>query len=500
MKLLSTIAVLSALSVFPVLNQNEVRTSHFENVLGTSLELKVIGGSAADAERSEQAALDEIGRLNKILSTWSAESEVSRWAAGPRGRAVAVSTELFEVLEAFDQWREATGGALNAAAETGTRLWHRGAVPDKAQLRAAVAKMAEPQWTLDSAERTATRVGDAPIALNSFTKSYIASRAADRAMAAGGTAIRGVALNIGGDLVARGDWQERVDIADPRADAENDSPAATIAVRDRVVATSGDYRRGVDIGGRHYSHIIDPRTALPAEAIISSTVVARDAVTAGALATAFSVLKPEESERVAKRAGDVEYLLIAANGARIASRGWGSMAFAPPPPAAPAPSPAADTAGRFDTNYELIINFELAHLDGFARRPYVAVWIEDADKFPVRTLALWYQKPRWLPDLRAWTRDDRMRSMAEGSDITSSVSSATRPAGKYTLKWDGKDNSGKLVKAGKYTVLIEAAREHGTYQLMRQEVDFTGTPKQFALTGNTEVSSASLDYRKAGGH
>lgn len=77
-----------------------------------------------------------------------------------------------------------------------------------------------------------------------------------------------------------------------------------------------------------------------------------------------------------------------------------------------------------------------------------------------------------------------------------SVSSATRPAGKYTLKWDGKDNQGKLVKPGKYTVFIEASREHGTYQLMRQEMDFNGAPKQFNLTGNVEIASASLDYCK----
>lgn len=145
----------------------------------------------------------------------------------------------------------------------------------------------------------------------------------------------------------------------------------------------------------------------------------------------------------------------------------------------------------------MVVSFELANINaGGYRRPYVAVWIEDANRFPVRTLALWYQKPRWLPDLKAWSRGDRLRSMAEGTDLTRTVSSATRSAGKYTLKWDGKDNQCKLVKPGKYTVFIEAAREHGTYQLMRQEMDFSGAPKQFNLAGNVEIASASLDYRK----
>ena len=77
-----------------------------------------------------------------------------------------------------------------------------------------------------------------------------------------------------------------------------------------------------------------------------------------------------------------------------------------------------------------------------------------------------------------------------------SLSSATRPPGKYVFRWDGKDDSGKLVKAGKYMVLIEAAREHGTYQLIRQEMDFPGPPKQIQLPSNIEIASAYLDYHR----
>ena len=220
---------------------------------------------------------------------------------------------------------------------------------------------------------------------------------------------------------------------------------------------------------------------------------------AGALATAFCVLTPEESGRLAATIPGTEFLLITAEGARVASPGWKQYEAARPvltaaAKPAPSPSPAPQLA---DAGMELNIAFELAQIGGGARRPYVAVWIEDKDKFPVRTLALWYQKERWLPDLRSWYRDDRIRAMAEGNDITASVASATRPPGKYTLKWDGKDNAGKPVKPGKYTVNIEAAREHGTYQIMRQEVELDGKPKQFQLPGNQEISSATIDYRKA---
>ena len=53
------------------------------------------------------------------------------------------------------------------------------------------------------------------------------------------------------------------------------------------------------------------------------------------------------------------------------------------------------------------------------------------------------------------------------------------------------------MKPGRYTVNIEAAREHGTYQIIRQEVELDGKPKQFQMSGNQELSSATIDYRRA---
>lgn len=158
--------------------------------------------------------------------------------------------------------------------------------------------------------------------------------------------------------------------------------------------------------------------------------------------------------------------------------------------------PASSTTGE-DGGMELVINLELKRInDARYRKPYVAVWIEDKDKFPVRTLALWYGKPRWLPDLKIWFKDDQLRKVVDGTDLATTVSSATRSAGKYTLKWDGKDDKGVPVSAGKYTVMIEAAREHGTYQLMKQEMEFSRTPAQFKLKGNAEIEGVTLEYRR----
>lgn len=478
--------------------QTEARAAwhvaHYENVLGTSLALKFAASSEADADRAEAAALAEFERVGKILSGYDSSSEFSQWLK-TLNKPVRVSRELFDVLNLFEQWRAKTNGALDPAAQVVAQLWKQAAAeqrtPSASELQVAVAAIRQPHYRLDSAAQTATRLSESPLILNSFAKSYIANRAADAALQA--AKLNGVVVNSGGDLVVRGAQFETVRIADPQADAENDPPLAQVRLRNRAIATSGNYRRGLTINGRWYSHLVDPRTAQPVDHIISATVVAPNATDAGALATSFCVLQPDESLRLATSLPGVECLLITKDGQRITSKGWSALET---PLAAPRVN-TVSSVQAWDQSFELAINLELARIDDPRyRRPYVAVWVEDKDRFPVRTIALWYQKPRWLPDMKSWSRGERLRSMAEGSDLISSVSSATRPAGKYTVKWDGKDNHGKLVAPGKYTVFIEAAREHGTYQIIRHEMDFRGAAQQINLPGNAEIASASLDYRK----
>jgi thiamine biosynthesis lipoprotein len=472
-----------------------------ENVLGTSLDAAISAPSRATARRAEAAALAEFDRQSRILSAWDGSSEFSRWQK-TRGVAVKVSPELMDVLAQFDAWRGETGGVLNASSATAAKVWtgaaNAGEKPSVAALHEAVVAMGQQHWSLDRAAGTATRITDAPLVLASFTKSYITAHAATAALRAGAT---GVMLNVGGDIVTRGALTQSVDIADPKADAENDAAIDTVLLKDRAIATSGSYRRGFDVAGRQHSHIIDPRTAMPASSVLSSSVIAADAATAGALATALSILSPRESQALMERHPDAQYLLVSRDGEQITSSGWAAYQQPRVQTAAyrvMAGAGAPATAGAsWNQSMELVVKLDLPRMDNPRyRRPYVAVWVEDKDKYPVRTVALWFKNPRWLNELKGWYRDDQVRNLAEGNDISGTVSSATRVPGSYSVKWDGKDNTGKLVKAGKYTIVIEAAREHGGHSLLKQEIDFNGTAAQFTLPASDELGAVQLDYRK----
>ncbi len=474
-------------------------TFHHEHVLGTSFEITVQAKSLAEAKHAEAAALAIFDHDDAILSTWRADSEVSRWSQ-TRLTPVAVSAELFDVLSQFDIWRNRTSGALDPSVEAATRLWRsaaaEGRTPTQQEIATVQEAIQQPHWSLDAEHRTATRLSDVPLALASFTKSYVSSRAADAALKSGAS---GVMLNVGGDVVVRGNISQMVAIANPFASAENDRALDYVLVRNRAIATSGSYRRGFDVAAAasqspQLSHLIHPHTAQPAGHVLSSTVIAKDAVTAGALATAFSILPVEESRRLAAAYSDVQYLLILKGGEQVSSSGWPQSPNLRP---AAFTRPATQPAGQWNPAFELSIDINLPRIeDARYRRPFVAIWIEDADHYPVRTLALWFDKSRWLPDLKQWYRDDQVRSLTEGTDISQTVSSATRSPGHYTLKWDGKDNEGKPVKAGKYTVCIEAAREHGGYDLQRHELDFNSTAQKAALPEAKELGATTLDYRK----
>lgn len=506
-----SLVLTAGLLATPAQADDETYLFQHENTLGTLLELRIRADSQPAAERAETLALAEIDRLARIFSTYDPQSEFSRWQTA----AVApttISRELREVLQASDRWRRATGGAFHPGAELLSTIWRRagerGVLPSDPELHAAVVALRTPPWELHGETSAARRIGRYPLSLNAIAKGYIIDRVCERIL--GAADVSGALVKIGGDLRVAGRLQVESAVRDPRDQSEAPATLGGVRLRNQALATSGGYFRGVDVAGRRYSHILDPRSGRPVEATLSVSVVADSAMTADALATACSVLGPAESLALIEQIDDAACLLIDAEGRSHASRAWSALAagaeqfaFFQAEDAAKSAKPAAGgkTDRVWNGGFELQIEFEIQPGDGGRyRRPYVAVWIEDEQGFPVRTLALWVQTggpgPRWIPDLRRWYRSDRVRRLADGTDLIKTVAEATRKPGVYQLIWDGADDQERLVKPGKYTVSLEAVREHGTYQLIRKDVTLADKPFSLKLPGNAEIKAAALEYRQ----
>jgi thiamine biosynthesis lipoprotein len=480
-------------------NKQRLYVSHYENILGTSLEFKMTTVSEKEAEKAEQAALNEISRLSNIFSAYDSNSEFSKWMKQGLNKPVKVSKELFEMLSLFKEWKNRTNGALNASAAVASNLWSDAAksqqIPNATTLKNAVNAMQQENYDLDEKNLTATRLTSTPLVMNTFAKSYIINLACDAALASSN--ISAVVVNIGGDLVIKGDVIDLVNVTNPLANAENDAPLAHLLVSNRAVATSGNYRRGEQIGKHWYSHIVDPRTAKPVEGIISATVIAPKATDAGALATAFNVLSLAESRALAATVDSAEYLIITANGKKIESKGWQKYVDQNAKLTEKViTQPFLSTAEKpWDAKFELLINFEFNAIAGNGHRPFAAIWVEDANKVAVRNLALWYNKPKWIPDLRNWYRINGESFKADKNNYAS-VTGATRSPGKYTIKWDGKNDKGEYVPQGKYTIIIETSKEHGTDEILRQEMELKKSAKKATTVGNVEISNISFDFHK----
>jgi thiamine biosynthesis lipoprotein len=490
---------------------------YYENVMGTSLELVVRADDAEAARGAEGRVLREIDRLTAIFSGHDPASEFRRWQAteGPR----EVSPELFEVLRACDRWRTQSGGAFDPRVQALTRLWSgcaaQGRTPTPEELGGAKALMARPAWRLDPGSGTAECLADGPLTLDAIAKGDIIERACAAALGEG-RGVRGLLLNVGGDLRVGGDTARTIGIAAPRGDSETTEPLAYVEVRGKAVATSGDSQRGLRIDGRWYSHIFDPRSGAPAQGAIAATVIADRSADADALATIFNVLAPEDSLHLADSLPGVECLIVAADGRIARSAGWhryerprpAELAFADAqaPPAAEAGGGAAQApAGApWGDEFELLVDFEINRPEGGEgpyRRPYVAVWVEDQEGFPVRTLVLWVSFGgagpfQWLPEMKRWYRSDAARYRVDKTNLIRTVARPTRPPGRYSVLWDGKDNHGRPLPRGQYTLCIDAAREHGTYQGIRTPVTVADAPFAEELQGNVEIRSASIAYRR----
>ncbi|MGE3817949.1 MAG: DUF2271 domain-containing protein [Isosphaeraceae bacterium] len=483
--------------------RREVFTFFHENVMGTSMELRILAVDHAEAARAEERALAEIERLSALLGNHDPSSEFRRWQASREG-PLAVSPELFEVLSEADHWRDRTGGAFDPRVQAVSALWTRCALEDRlptaAERASALATAARSGWRLDPATQRAERFGDAPFSLDAIAKGFIVERAC-LAVLHDAPGVRGVVLNVGGDLHARGDLPATVGVAPPWADSESAEPIARFEARDASVATSGHSQRGSRIQKRWYSHVIDPRTGEPVARVLGATVLAPRGAEADAMATALNVLTPEEGLRLVDETPGAACLIVTDDHRILTSARWPREST--PKVADPLAVAATAPVAQADA-FELTVSFEINTPppgEGRYRRPYVAVWVENQEGYPVRNLLLWVSQGgsgpfQWLPDLKRWFKSDLGRKKVEKTEMVLTMSRPTRPPGKYSVTWDGKDTQGKPVPPGEYTVYLDAAREHGTYQGMSHRLTIGGEPFSADLKGGVEIKSATVAYRR----
>jgi thiamine biosynthesis lipoprotein ApbE len=403
---------------------------------------------------------------------------------------------MIEVLRAYEVWQQRSHGAFNGQLGELVRVWRlaekTGVEPDAATLQPIVSRISQPGWAIDDANHTVTRLTDQPLNLNSIAKGYIIQKAAAAARSQV-PSLQGLLLNLGGDMSAwggdaagRAQWV--IGVQDPFQPQDNAAPLTLLQLHDLAVATSGGYERYYTVAGKRHSHIFDPRTGQCAQGIASSTVVARDNVTANALATTLCVLSAEEGLRLVAATPGAECLLVTADGKQLRSAGMKALELnLPRQPVVPTRSAVDD----WPAGYQVNITVTLPTISDTKkyRRPYVAIWIENADGKAIRTIQVWGNSSKYLKDLSQWWKFAR-----DDDALVKAVTRATRGPGKYSIVWDGKDDQGKVVPQGSYTVVVEVHREHGKHVRQSGKLECAAAPAMVTLERNAETEATLVEY------
>jgi thiamine biosynthesis lipoprotein len=272
---------------------------------------------AADVEKARKdlaAARQVVLEAESHLSEWKYDTDISRLnREGGRG-PVEVEGDLLKLITASIRVTEATDGAFDVTWLPLKNVWKEAAaesrLPSEATLKTVLEAVGSDNIVVDGSH-VSFRNPLTQIGLGAVAKGWIVDAVFLHLKAAG---YDNLIVNIGGDLRTAGqgpDGPWTFQIMDP---FEPSRVAGTFELADGSVATSGNYLRYVEIEGKRYGHIFDPRTGYPAEFDGSVSVFTVDCAMADALATALFVMGPEKGMQWVKEHPGVEVIYATRDG------------------------------------------------------------------------------------------------------------------------------------------------------------------------------------------
>jgi thiamine biosynthesis lipoprotein len=297
-----------------------------EAIMGTAITVELWAADARLGAAAAAAVLGEMHRIDRRMSPYKEDSELSRINREASARPVRVSEEMFGLLARAQQFSALSQGAFDVTYAAVGRLYdyRAGVRPDDAALAAARAAVGWQHLQLDRATQS-VRFGRPGmcIDLGGFAKGH----AVDNAIALlAGLGIGHAYVAAGGDSRVLGDRRGRpwsVAIRDPRRSGE---VVAVLPLEDTAISTSGDYERYFDEPGpggevtRHH-HLIDPRTGRSPRGVISVTALAPDGLTAEALSKTLFILGPSRGLELLETFPGVDAVIIDSQGRLHTTRG-----------------------------------------------------------------------------------------------------------------------------------------------------------------------------------
>ncbi|MCF6157978.1 MAG: FMN-binding protein [wastewater metagenome] len=295
-------------------------------IMGTFAEVSVYSGDEETAGRAVDAALNEMERLDRIMSNYKEDSELSLINKKAAQSPVPCNGDLLDVIEKSHYYSELSGGAFDITVSPVVALWgffrEKGNIPSDREIEDLLPAISYKNLVIEKSAGQGKpgsiffKNDKTQIDLGAIGKGFAVDKALEVIKQYG---IDNACINLGGNIYTLGSPAGRsiwkVGVQHPRKSGEI---LGYLRLRDEATATSGDYERFFEINGKRYSHIIDPRTGRPVNGVIASTVVAPTGTDVDALSTSIFVLGPKEGIALIKNIPGTDALIAyEGNGGKI---------------------------------------------------------------------------------------------------------------------------------------------------------------------------------------
>lgn len=292
------------------------------NLMGSVFEISLVGTDSASLAYQIQLVIDEIERIENLISEWRPNTQISEVNRNAGIRPVKVDREVFELTRRAISYSILSDGAFDISVAALDKIWRfdgsMDALPSDAAVQNSVTKVGFEKIELDSIASTIfLKQSGMKIGFGSIGKAYAADRGRHILQEMG---VKGGLINASGDIALWGkppgkkSWS--IGISDPEKPYKI---TRKLRMKEGAVATSGNYQKYVMFNGVRYSHIINPRTGYPATELASVTVIGPMAEFANALSTSVMVLGVKKGLKLMERYPQYRFVMITAKGRTLRS-------------------------------------------------------------------------------------------------------------------------------------------------------------------------------------
>ncbi|OHB97301.1 MAG: hypothetical protein A2Z58_02770 [Planctomycetes bacterium RIFCSPHIGHO2_12_42_15] len=286
-------------------------------IMGTFAEVSIYSSDEKTAGKAIEGALDEMERMDRIMSNYKNDSELSKVNKKAAKSPVPCNAELLDVIEQSQYYSELSGGAFDITVSPIVALWgffsEKGHVPPDKEIERLLPAVSYKNIVIDrgnNPKKPGTvflKNMKTQIDLGAIGKGYAVDKALEIIRKCG---IDNGCINLGGNIYVLGTpfgknaW--KIGVQHPR---DGNEILGYLELENEATATSGDYERFFEFKGKRYSHIINPQTGRPVSGTIATTIVAPTGTAVDALSTIVFVLGHEKGMELIKKIPNADAMI-----------------------------------------------------------------------------------------------------------------------------------------------------------------------------------------------